>query len=230
MDYILKINKLENQAEYEKCASKKQEMLDDIKKIIIDSKASLEGNSFYVHASLDLYSELYTKQLNLFWCGKQALTRICEIGFNAGHSSMLMLLGRDTTSLDFTIFDIGHHPYTKPCLEYIKSHFEYINFEYIEGDSTLTMPKWIEANQSYLALYDVVHVDGGHSEHCISNDMKNADILVKNGGIVIIDDTNLSWINNYVDLYLSNGKYREIDVLKTSGYPHRIIQKINSYI
>jgi hypothetical protein len=143
---------------------------------------------------------------------------------------MLMLLGRDTTSLDFTIFDIGHHPYTKPCLEYIKSHFEYINFEYIEGDSTLTMPKWIEANQSYLALYDVVHVDGGHSEHCISNDMKNADILVKNGGIVIIDDTNLSWINNYVDLYLSNGKYREIDVLKTSGYPHRIIQKINSYI
>jgi hypothetical protein len=87
------------------------------------------------------------------------------------------------------------------------------------------MPKWINANPTQIGMYDVVHVDGGHSEHCISNDMKNTDLLVKRGGIVIIDDTNLSWINNYVELYLYNGKYREIDVLKTSGYPHRIIQK-----
>jgi hypothetical protein len=87
------------------------------------------------------------------------------------------------------------------------------------------MPKWIESNPSNLGEYDVVHVDGGHSEHCISNDMKNADLLVKKGGIVIIDDTNVGYINNYVNLYLSNGKYREMDVLKTKGYPHRIIQK-----
>jgi hypothetical protein len=219
------INELENQSEYEQCFSKKQQILDDIKQIIINSKGSLEGNSFYVHASLNIYPELYTKQLNLFWCGKQALTKICEIGFNAGHSSMLMLLGRDKTPLDFTIFDIGHHPYTIPCLNYIKSQFQHINFEYIEGDSTLTMPKWIEVNHTHIGLYDVVHVDGGHSEHCISNDMKNADLLVKRGGILIIDDTNLDWINKYVHLYLSSGKYREMNVLKTRGYPHRIIQK-----
>jgi hypothetical protein len=212
--------------EYENHLHDKQQYLDDIKQIIIDSKSSLEGNSFYTHASLNLYSDLYTKQLNLFWCGKQALTKICEIGFNAGHSSMLMLLGRDKSPLDFTIFDIGHHPYTKPCLTYLKSKFEHVIFEYIEGDSTCTIPEWINSNQNNLGLYDVVHVDGGHSEYCISNDIKNANILVKEGGIVIIDDTNMSHINNYVDLYLSSGKYREIDVLKTKGYPHRIIQKI----
>lgn len=39
----------------------------------------------------------------------QANTKICEIGFNAGHSAMLFLMGRDKTSADFTIFDIGHH-------------------------------------------------------------------------------------------------------------------------
>lgn len=184
-------------------------------------------NAFYVNQTLDLYAELYTKQLNLFWCGKQALTKICEIGFNAGHSSMLLLLGRDKTTLDFTIFDIGYHPYTNPCLHYIKSQFQHINFEYIEGDSTLTMPNWIESNQSCLEQYDVVHVDGGHTEHCISNDMKNADLILKIGGIVIIDDTNLGHINGYVDLYVSNGKYREMDVLVTHGYPHRILQKIS---
>jgi hypothetical protein len=193
--------------------------------LIIDSKGSLEGNSFYAHNTINLYTDLYTKQLNLFWCGKQALTKICEIGFNAGHSTMLLLLGRDKTPLDFTIFDIGHHPYTKPCLNYIKSQFPHVNFEYIEGDSTATVPVWIEANQGNIGLYDVVHVDGGHSEHCISNDMKNADRIVKKGGIVIIDDTNVHYINRYVDTYISSGKYREIDVLKTQGYPHRIIQK-----
>jgi len=150
---------------------------------------------------------------------------MCEIGFNAGHSTMLLLLGRDKTPLDFTLFDIGHHPYTKPCLDYIISQFPHIKFDYIEGDSTVAMPKWIEANHTQIGLYDVVHVDGGHSKHCISNDMKNADILVKRGGIVIIDDTNVSHINKYVDLYISTGKYREMDVLKTKGYPHRILQK-----
>jgi hypothetical protein len=220
----MKFDDLENRKDYENNTLKKQKILDDLKKIIIDSKGSLEGNSFYVHASLNLYEALYTKQLNLFWCGKQASTKICEIGFNAGHSTMLMLLGRDKSSLDFTLFDIGHHAYTKPCFNYIKSEFPHVNFEYIEGDSTLTMPKWIELNKSKLGLYDVIHVDGGHSEHCISNDMKNADILVKKGGIIIIDDTNVKHINNYVNLYLLNN-YTEIGVLKTKGYPHRIIQK-----
>jgi len=220
-------NEFDIQNEYENLSSKKNQILDDIKQIVIDSKSSLEGNSFYVHASLNLYPDLYSKQLNLFWCGKQAIKKICEIGFNAGHSSMLMLLGRDNTPIDFTIFDIGHHLYTKPCLKYMKSQFEHINFEYIEGDSGLTMPQYINANQSCLETYDVVHVDGGHSFECISNDMKNMDLLVKKGGIVIIDDTNVNYINNYVNLYISSGKYKEMDILKTKGYPHRIIQKNN---
>lgn len=218
-------NKLDIQNEYESYSSKKMQMLEDIKKIVIQSNSALEGNSFYFHNSLNIYSDLYNKQLNLFWCGKQASTKICEIGFNAGHSSMLMLLGRDKTPLDFTIFDIGHHGYTKPCIKYIESQFPHVKFEYIEGDSTITIPEWIKENDLQLEKFDVVHVDGGHSEYCISNDMKNADMLVKKGGILIIDDTNVEHINNYVNLYISNGKYVELDVIKTTGYPHRILQK-----
>jgi hypothetical protein len=207
-------------------SSEKQKILDDLKKIITNSKAPLEGNNFYKHGTLILENWKILKQLNIFWCGKQALTKICEIGFNAGHSTMLMLLGREKTPLDFLIFDIGRHPYTRPCLNYIKSHFAHVHFEYIEGDSTLTMPKWIETNQTHLELYDVVHVDGGHSEHCISNDMKNADLLVKKGGIVIVDDTNFGHINKYVDSYISSGKYGEMDFLKATQNRHRIIKKL----
>jgi len=220
-------DEVENKNEYEKCSSEKNKLLDGIKQIVIDSNVLLEGNSFYIHGSLNIYPDLYSKQLNLFWCGKQASTKICEIGFNAGHSSMLMLLGRDKTPLDFTIFDIGYHTYTKPCIDYIKSQFQHINFEYIEGDSTLTMPEWIVKNKAMLKQYDIVHVDGGHTEYCIFNDMKNANLLVRVGGILIIDDTNFEYINEYVDIYLSSGKYREMDIIKTIGYPHRIIQKIS---
>ena len=211
---------------YKNVSIEKEKILNDLKTLILKEKCLLEGNSFYIHASTNLYPDLLTKQLNLFWCGTQALTKVCEIGFNAGHSTMLLLLGRNKTPLDFTVFDIGHHPYTNPCLNYIKSHFSHVNFEYIEGDSTVSMPTWIETHQAQVGLYDVVHVDGGHSEHCITNDMKNANLLVKRGGIVIIDDTNVPYINKCVDLLILNGKYMELDVLKTKGYPHRIVRKL----
>jgi hypothetical protein len=212
--------------EYENKKDEKNNYLEDLKTIIGNSNASLEGNCFYYDTTLDIFPELYSKQLNLFWCGKQAVENICEIGFNAGHSTMLMLLGRNTTPLNFTIFDIGHHAYTKPCVEYIKEKFSYVNFEYVEGDSTITMSEWINNHKDVMYKYDVVHVDGGHSEHCISNDMKNTDLLVKVNGIVIIDDTNVGYISHYVDLYLSTGNYIELQLCSTSGYQHRVIQKI----
>jgi hypothetical protein len=221
-------NQQELQNEYENKSIEKSIILNDLRQIIIQTSSSdaLEGNSFYVHCSLNIFPELYTKQVNLFWCGKQAVTNICEIGFNAGHSTMLMLLGRDKTPLNFTIFDIGEHSYTRPCVEYIASKFNHINFTYIEGDSTHTIPVWIKDNSNNIGIYDVIHVDGGHSEHCISNDMTNANTLVKINGIIIIDDTNNDCINSYVDKYISTGKYKELNVLMTQGYPHRIIQKI----
>ena len=218
------INNIKN--EYESYSHEKNSILQKIKRIVINSKAPLEGNAFYLHKTLQIYPELYLKQLNLFWCGKQATTRICEIGFNAGHSTMIMLLGREKTPLNFTIFDIGHHPYTNPCLKFIQTKFQHVNFEYIKGDSTITMPKWIEKNNELIGMYDVVHIDGGHSEHCIYNDIKNTNLLLRVNGFIIIDDTNMKHINKYVDMYIESGKYKEVDIIKTVGYPHRILQKI----
>jgi predicted O-methyltransferase YrrM len=196
--------------------------LEDLKQIILEHipETEFEGNSFYHHQSIREYPELYNKQLNLFWCGKQAPSRICEIGFNAGHSAMLLLLASSATT--FTIFDIGHHRYTQPCLNYIKHIFPQVAFEYIVGDSTLTMPTQMEDRHK---TYDLVHVDGGHSEFCATSDMKYADILLKSGGIMVVDDTDAPQINGLVNLYLASGKYEVVDVLKTFGYPHRVIRK-----
>ena len=202
-------------------------LLEDIKSIIVEHIQGevFEGNCFYYHASLNMFPELYTKQLNLYWYGKQA-TRICEIGFNAGHSAMLMLLGNINKSIHFTVFDIGQHRYTTPCYNYIKQTYSNVLFEYIQGDSTVKMPEWINANPQATSTYDLVHVDGGHSEYCASNDMKNADLLLKPNGIMIIDDTDAPQINKLVDMYVASKKYAEMPAFKTFGYPHRIIQKI----
>jgi hypothetical protein len=230
--------------EYDNKNAEMQTYLDDIKDIVVSSNAFFEGNCFYENGSLELSQNLYSLQLNLFWCGTpanhnmsltshsvdstntSANTHICEIGFNAGHSAMLLLLGRDsTTPLRFTIFDIGAHPYTLPCLNYIQSKFSQVNFEYIEGDSAITMPEWIANNNTLVGSYDLVHVDGGHSEYCVSNDMQNADVLLKVNGIIIIHDTN-SVIHQYVDSYISSGRYVEIMLIETYKYQHRAIRKI----
>lgn len=220
-------NRIELEADYSSHDSQRQKILTDLEGIVSGTGASLEGNSFYYHGTLNLYPQLFTKQLNLYWCGKQAATRLCEIGFNAGHSAMLLLLGRGDVPLDFTIFDIGHHVYTRPTLQYIESQFPHVKMEYIEGNSITTMPHWISNNPSAVGTYDVVHVDGGHSDECIHNDMINADRLTRIGGIIIVDDSHCYNIKNVITYYLSSGRYTEVDVLHTIGYQHRVIRKIS---
>ena len=211
--------------------SKRDELnvyLKDLKQIIENGGSQLEGNCFYEHCTLNIKQELLTKQINLFWAGTLATKRICEIGFNAGHSSLLLLLGRDKTPLDFTVFDMVYHPYVKPTFEYVKSNFPHINFEFVEGDSITEVPKWMDKNKDLCGQYDVIHVDGGHSEECIKNDMYNMNKLLRVNGIMIVDDTNDPNINNYVNMYLNSGKYVEVDILTTSGYSHRMIRKIKN--
>ena len=211
---------------YESHTNEVNQELDALKKLIVATGEPLEGNSFYVHQSLQLYPALFTKQVNLYWCGSQAPSRLCEIGFNGGHSALLFLLGRDTKPLDFTVFDIGHHTYVKPCLSYIQSRFPHSRFEYVEGDSTATMPAWLERNPSLVGTYDVVHVDGGHSDHCVTNDMRNADRLVRVGGLLIVDDTNHPPIARCAEAAVASGSYEDLPVLKTEGYPHLILRKL----
>ena len=110
------------------------------------------------------------------------------------------------------------------------------NFEYVEGDSLIELPKWIEKNQALLGAYDLIHVDGGHSEECIQSDMLYADKLVCVGGNIIVDDSDDSNIKKCIESFLISGRYIELNILKTEnveypngqvhkGYPHRVIQK-----
>jgi hypothetical protein len=213
--------------EYQDLVPELSKHIPNIENIIKSTNENLEGNCFYVHNSLDFYEELLTKQINIYASGKQG-PNICEIGFNAGHSALLMLLNHPSTTINFTIFDIGIHKYTKPTLEYLKTSFPNTTFNYIEGNSIETMPKYIADNDAEIYKYNVVHVDGGHSLECIINDAKNADMLLAINGLMIIDDTNINYINKIVEEYIADGRYIELDILQTTGYKHRIMKKIKN--
>jgi hypothetical protein len=210
----------------------KSEQIDNILSDILSivrqgGNDKLEGNAFYCHMTTIRFPEYFPKQVNLFWAGLQAKKKICEIGFNAGHSALLLLLGsKPDVHIDFTIFDIGHHFYTRPCMEYISKKFPHVNMTYSEGDSTIVIPSVIQENPEMCETYDVVHVDGGHTEHCIQNDLFNAAKLVKKDGYIVVDDTNINYINALVDKYIASGFFKEIDCLPTSAYAHRILQRI----
>lgn len=202
--------------------------------IIRECEEPLEGNSFYTHQTLDRNEALVSKQINLLWCGKQATSTICEIGFNAGHSSLLLLLGaqlaqqrsgREDNKIQFIIFDICEHQYTMKCLNYIGSVFPNVQFQFIAGDSIQTVPAWLSHSEALLGTIDVIHIDGGHTYDCITNDFKNMDQLLKLDGIMIVDDTDSSLINGVVNQYTQHGTYIELPMLETLVYQHRVLQK-----
>ena len=199
--------------------------LSTLQKLIQETGEELEGNCFYEHHTFTFRPELLMKQINLFWAGSES-TKICEIGFNAGHSALLFFLGNPKLK-SFVIFDVCTHKYVKPCLEYIATQFQDTEIEVHIGDSKVSVPNYLLRHTESFRSFDLVHVDGGHDEHCIKSDMIYADKLVCINGIIIIDDTDNSLISSYVDKYLATGRYKELNILETTGYKHRMIQKLS---
>jgi predicted O-methyltransferase YrrM len=212
---------------YENKQEEMECLLQDLNQITFESNGLLEEKTFFYNYSPYRQPQFFAKQVNLYWAGIMAEKRICEIGFSNGYSAMLMLLGRNQTPIDFTVFDYGYHSYTKPCLEYLQYHFHQIKFEYVEGDSTILIPIWLEEHPEYREQYDVVHINGGNSEHFIKNDMANAVSLLKIGGMMIINNTHNPIAKDSIETYLQQGKFEEITKIHTTyAYPHRIIKKI----
>ena len=78
--------------------------------------AKFEGNYFYTHQTFNKSLDI-NKQINLMSLAKiETHKNILEIGFNAGHSTLLFLLSHPTSKI--YCFDTCQHPYTKLCFDY----------------------------------------------------------------------------------------------------------------
>jgi len=126
---------------------------------------------------------------------------IIEIGFNAGHSALIICNtlveiikenpGFNNEPIIFYVFDICQYESTRQNFNVLKEHFKSWNI-YIElfaGDSTYLVPRVLN-NTPF--NFDFIEIDGSHFEHYIQNDINNTHQRVNEGGIIYIDDFNSS--------------------------------------
>lgn len=174
----------------------------------------LEGNCMYDNCTININPAFYNKQLNIFNTVLNAKTAV-EVGVNAGHSLLVMLLANP--SLIIYGFDICIHPYTKPCVDYLNSQFgNRINF--IEGNSKITMPEFIQNNPNL--TIDFFHIDGMH-EIDTDHDFQNSYKLARNNSIILWDDSDNDTLNMLWNKYVIGGKVEDITNQYLPTYVHQ---------
>ncbi len=109
--------------------------------------------------------------------------RIVEVGFNAGHSSLVFLQAR--TNISVVSFDLGTHGYIHSAKTFIDSRFPG-RHTLILGDSTVTVPLYQQKHPE--ASFDLAFIDGGHDYEIASADVRNVLPLIHPAGLVVMDD------------------------------------------
>jgi predicted O-methyltransferase YrrM len=197
-----------------------QKICNDLKEIITKTNEPLEGNCVYKHLTFDVWDILINKRKN-YETVSTGRKNICEIGFNAGHSIVVMIL--NNPEAEYVLFDLGVHLYSKPCLKYIKKYFKDTKIDVYWGDSTEMLPKYISQNN---AKFDLVHIDGSHRSKIYTQDWNNSITSLKSGGMLIFDDSDSVKVTDFLNSKVISREVTEyLDILKTSGYEHRVFVK-----
>lgn len=171
--------------------------------VIYSCGEPLEGNIFTLHKSTD-YTDVYLNKAknisNLVL--NQNIRNVMEIGFNSGFSTLLMLLSN--RKMRITCFDLGDHLYTVPCYQKLKETFG-DRISIVFGDSTKTL-------KSETGIYDLIHIDGGHSTDVAISDIIHSYRLSKPRTILIMDDYDFSNLHDLWDMYISHLRLKPLDI------------------
>jgi hypothetical protein len=145
-------------------------------------------------------------------------TKIIEIGVNACHSLMVMLLENPTA--EYLLFDLNNHNYTEPVLNYVKESFPNTKINIIFGDSVETMTQYVFDHPEEIGTYDLCHLDGGHIESVFSVDYENTKKLLNKDGYVIFDDYDQPEIHHFINRKVQNNEIKEVteNLLKTDRH------------
>lgn len=145
--------------------------------------------------SLDYFPGMYDKQ-KLLYDATKGKSKCIEIGVNAGHSLLIMLIANPTALYD--VIDICDRQYTKPCVQYLQQAFPNRIIAYYD-DSLSVLESFRDKG------YDLLHVDGCHHT---SHVVRELDILRKlaiEKPTIVIDDVNpqSAEVKHALDLYKS---------------------------
>lgn len=117
-----------------------------------------------------------------------AIRTICEVGFNAGHSTAVWSLANPRARI--INFDRQTLSYGPEVVAFLKRTLA--NFTMVVGDSTASIPAFIQRKRSkrrVLPRCDLVHVDGGHTYKLAWQDTLNLLPLMDCSTTIMMDDT-----------------------------------------
>ena len=187
-----------------------QEIINNAKKIISNDllpiitrvNEPLEGNIFMLHHTTTYTNDFFDKQVNFILAAKKEnISDVLEIGFNAGFSTLLMLLANKNITI--TCVDICEHLYTKLCFQKLQDIFGN-RLKLIPGSSVEIVPTLIDNT------YDLIHIDGCHLVNIAELDIINSLKLCKSGTLLIMDDTQDSELYNLWYKYVINYNLQDI--------------------
>lgn len=201
--------------------------LKDILSIVQQKTKSLSGNLLYVNLQDAINAmpvdSLKEKRRNLVSL-TEGRKDVLEIGFNAGHSTLIFLLANENTRI--TIIDICLFAYVEECFQYLNRVFPG-RLRLIKGDSTKVIRELSGEK------FDLIHFDGG-KEKTIFLDLKNCVDLVNDDHVLVIDDTQNSKLEKIVlgfekEKFIDLSKYQVLSK-RTSSYRwrHAIATFVNS--
>ncbi len=160
-----------------------------LQRIVYNSRAITTGGYLMTGAykgdikDLAYDASTYPKQELLFnCCNGGNIEHAVEVGVNAGHSLLIMLLANPHVRID--AFDLCEFRYVRPCVEYLNTHFNN-RVTLVEGDSATTFcaPGFNPGHK-----YDLLHIDGSHELPCVYRDMKAAVKCAARGALIVVDD------------------------------------------
>ena len=148
---------------------------------ITGDAAKIEGNLYTRHQSSQRHPQWKLRRMAKI-AKNPRITSYLEVGVNAGHSLMNVLLAGKAIN-KVLLFDLAAHSYMKPNLKYIRNQFPHVDITLVEGDSTKTIPRTPVRHK-----FDMIHIDGGHSRKIAYSDIINCRSFAHADSILIIDD------------------------------------------
>ena len=113
---------------------------------------------------------------------------VCEVGFNAGHSTLLWLM--QDPRVRVRAFDLGIHWYSSHVTGFFDAAFDSGRVEVVFGDSQETLPAFAASFNSSLPpeFCDLIFVDGDHHFAAALSDLRNLRAAARPGHHVLLMD------------------------------------------
>lgn len=131
---------------------------------------------------LEFLRAFVAKQLSAAPFREAAALRMCQIGFNAGHSAVALLDQAPSGSVLLSL-DIGAHWYSRPmeklvarlATERSQTHI------FLEGDSGEMLPRFKHID------FDIIFIDGNHAYEAVKLDFLNSLSMARRDTVVLLN-------------------------------------------